>query len=287
MRLQRGRHEVKLMVRYPPDERRSLYQLNEIRVPTRTGGEIPLEVLADISVARGFSSVHRIDQQRAVTITANVDDQIANAPDIIRDLRDGDLADLLAQHPQVRARWEGQQEETRRSFNSLMLGFMVAIFGMYAVLTLQFRSLVQPLIVLAVLPFGFVGAVGGHWLLGQSLTLFSLFGVVTLSGIVANDSIVLIDFINRRLAEGVPLPDALRESGRRRFRPVMLTSITTVAALLPMLLERTTQAQILIPMAISVSFGLIVATLWILFLVPAIYSVYARFRPANEGAASD
>ncbi|MAF64544.1 MAG: multidrug transporter [Planctomycetes bacterium] len=280
MRLQRGRHEVKLMVRYPPEERRSLHQLDEIRVRT-PDGEVPLPVLADVTVRRGYSNIHRIDRQRAVTITANVDDAQANAPNIIRELREGFLADLLRGHPQVKARWEGQQEETRRSFGSLMIGFAVALFGMYALLTLEFRSFLQPLIVLAVIPFGFVGAVLGHLLLGQSLTLFSLFGVVTLSGIVANDSIVLMDFINRRLAEGTGLNEALLESGRRRFRPVMLTSVTTVAALLPILLERNTQAQVLVSMAISISFGLIVATIWILFLVPAIYRVYARWCIAD------
>ncbi|MBP89689.1 MAG: multidrug transporter [Planctomycetaceae bacterium] len=287
MRLQRGRHEVKLMVRYPPEERRSLHQLDEVRIRTAEGAEVPLPVLADVTVERGYSTIRRIDQQRAVTITANVADQQANAPNIIRDLREGFLADLLRRHPQVHARWEGQQEETRRSFDSLLIGFALALFGMYALLTLEFQSFVQPLIILAVIPFGFVGAVLGHLLLGQSLTLFSLFGIVTLSGIVANDSIVLIDFINRRLAEGTPLNEALLESGRRRFRPVMLTSVTTVAALLPILLERNTQAQVIIPMAISISFGLIVATVWILFLVPAIYRVYAACRNGRWSASPD
>lgn len=278
MRLQRGRHEVKLMVRYPPEQRRSLHQLDEIRIRTAEGAEVPLPVLADVTVKRGYSNIHRIDQQRAVTITANVDDQQANAPHIIRELRGGFLADLLRRYPQVQARWEGQQEETRRSFGSLMIGFALALFGMYALLTLEFQSFLQPLIILAVIPFGFVGAVLGHLLLGQPLTLFSLFGVVTLAGIVANDSIVLIDFINRSLAAGTPLGEALLESGRRRFRPVMLTSVTTVAALLPILLERNTQAQVIIPMAISISFGLIVSTIWILFLVPSIYRVYAAVK---------
>ena len=275
MRLQRGRHEVKLMVRYPPEERRSLHQLDEIRIRTPGKGEVPLPVLADATVERGYSNIQRIDQQRAVTITANVDEQRANAPDIIADLREGFLADLLRRNPQVKVRWEGQQEETRRSFGSLMVGFALALFGMYALLTLEFQSYLQPLIILAVIPFGLVGAVIGHLLLGQPLTLFSLFGVVTLAGIIANDSIVLIDYINRRLADGAPLTEALLESGRRRFRPVMLTSVSTVAALLPILLERNTQGQVIIPMAISISFGLIVSTLWILFLVPLMYRVYA------------
>ncbi len=158
-----------------------------------------------------------------------------------------------------------------------MIGFVLAVFGMFALLTFEFKSYFQPVIILAVLPFGLIGAVLGHLLLGYPLTMFSLFGAVTLSGIIANDSIVLVDFINRQLEKGTPLETALLESGRRRFRPVMLTTITTVAALLPILAERNTQAQVIIPMAISISFGLTVATLWILFLVPTIYSIYARW----------
>ena len=282
MRLQRGRHEIKLMVRYPEEERRSLHQMDEIRVRTKDGEEVPLPVLADVTARRGYSTIKRIDQRRAVTITANVDETQGNALNIVKDLQQGFLADLLQQHLSVHGRWEGQQEQTRRSFTSLMIGFALAVFGMYALLTLEFKSYFQPIIILAVLPFGLIGAVLGHLLLGQVLTLFSLFGAVTLAGIIANDSIVLVDFINRRLDEGAELSDALLESGRRRFRPVMLTSITTIAALLPILAERNTQAQVIIPMAISISFGLALATLWILFLVPAIFSIYARCVPQRK-----
>eukprot|EP00913_Durusdinium_trenchii_P010936 g10265.t1 len=176
MRLQRGRHEVKLMVRYPPNERRTLHQLDEIRVRTPAGDEVPLRELAEVNVRRGYATIHRIDQQRAVTITANVDEQMGNAPEIIQDLRDEYLTELLESEPLVQVRWEGQQEQTRQSFNSLVLGFVIALFGMFAVLTLQFRSAIQPLIILAVLPFGFVGAILGHLILGEPMTLFSLFG---------------------------------------------------------------------------------------------------------------
>ena len=276
MRLQRGRHEVKLMVRYPRHQRRSLQQLDELRIRTADGSEVPLKELADVTVERGYDDILRIDQHRAVTITADVDQDAANAVRVIADLGSEFLPELVETHPRVSVRWEGQQRETRESFGSLMVGFLLALCGMFALLTLEFRSYFQPLIILAVIPFGLVGAVGGHWLMDQPLTMYSIFGVVTLSGIVANDSIVLIDFINRRMATGSSLEESLLTAGQRRFRPVVLTSITTVAALLPLLLERNTQAQVLIPMAISISFGLIVATVWILFLVPVLYSVYAR-----------
>ena len=287
MRLQRGRHEVKLMVRYPEDERQSLHQMNEIRVQTTEGDEVPLPVLAEVTARRGYSTIRRVDQQRAVSITANVDETRGNALEIAQDLRQGVLADLQQQYPSVRQQWEGQQEQTRRSFHSLMIGLALSVFGIFALLTLEFTSYSLPLIILAVLPFGLIGSVLGHLLLGHPLTLFSLFGAVTLSGIIANDSIVLVDFITRRLSEGVPLKEALLDSGRRRFRPVMLTTLTTVAALLPILAERNTQAQVIIPMAISISFGLLVATLWILVLVPVLFSLYytaaaraGQLRPA-------
>ena len=286
MRLQRGRHEVKLMVRYPREERRSLQQLEELHIRTAEGREVPLQEVAAVTVVRGYDDILRIDQRRAVTITADVDQDEANAVQVIADLRSTFLPVQLAMHPRVVARWEGQQKETRESFDSLMVGFLLALCGMFALLTLEFRSYAQPLIILAVIPFGFVGAVGGHLLLGQSLTLYSLFGVVTLSGIVANDSIVLVDFINRSLAAETPLQEALLAAGKRRFRPVVLTSITTVAALLPLLLERNTQAQVLIPMAISISFGLIVATVWILFLVPVLYGLYALAKGARKQGPS-
>ena len=289
MRLQRGRHEVKLMVRYPPHQRRQLQQLDELRVRTAEGSEVPLRELATATVERGYNDILRIDQNRAVTITADVDADRANALDVIADLRGDFLAEVLETHPRVTARWEGQQEQTRESFDSLLVGFLLAVCGMFVLLTLEFRSYIQPLIILAVIPFGFVGAVGGHLLLDQPLTIFSLFGLVTLSGIVANDSIVLIDFINRRLATGDSLEQAVLTAGQRRFRPVILTSITTVAALLPLLLERNTQAQVLIPMAVSISCGLIVATIWILYLVPTLYLVYGKLcRPGQNGRpASD
>ena len=205
---------------------------------------------------------------------------------MIADLRGEFLNDLLATHSRVTARWEGQQKETRESVSSLWFGYLLALCGMFALLTLEFRSYIQPLIVLAVIPFGFVGAVGGHLLMDQVLTLNSLFGMVTLSGIVANDSIVLIDFINRRLDAGDSLDHAVMTAGRRRLRPVVLTSITTVAAVLPLMFEHNTQAQELIPMAISVSFGLIVATVWILLLVPAMFTVYARLSGRSEQAVA-
>lgn len=277
MRLQRGRHEVKLMVRYPEEERRSLADFNEIRVRTTDGNERPINELAETEVKRGFSEINRIDQKRSITLTADLDETKTNANLIISRLQSEFIPELKKQFPSVSVKWEGQQEQSRESVGSLMVGFAVALLLMFVLLVLQFRSYFQPLIIMFIIPFGMIGAVWGHALLGLPLTLFSMFGLVALSGVVVNDSIVLIDFINHRVREGLPVKVALAEAGRRRFRPVLLTSLTTIAGLLPLLTERSFQAQLLIPMAASLAFGLMLATVLVLFLVPVFYQIYLFF----------
>lgn len=178
-------------------------------------------------------------------------------------------------YPDVSVRWEGQQEQTKESLQSLMIGLAIALLAMFALLTFEFNSYFQPVLIMAIIPFGIVGAVMGHAVMGLPLTLFSMFGLVTLTGVVVNDSIVLIDFINQRVREGVPLEQALLESGRRRLRPIVLTSVTTIAGLFPLVLETSFQAQLLIPMAVSICFGLGLSTILVLVLVPTFYRVYA------------
>lgn len=229
MRLQRGRHEVKLMVRYPQEERRSLANFNDMYIDTGDGAKRPLSELADVKVQRGYSEINRIEQKRSITVTADVDESTAVASDIIRDLRSNFMPELLAQYPNVRVRWEGQQEQSQESVQSLFVGLLVALLAMFALLTLEFNSYLQPAIIMAVIPFGAIGALLGHAAMGLPLTLFSVLGLVALTGVVVNDSIVLVDFINHQLKEGVPLSEAVMQSGQRRFRPVLLTSMTTVA----------------------------------------------------------
>lgn len=277
MRLQRGRHEVKLMVRYPEDERRSLVDFREIRVRTNDGNERPITELAEVTLNRGFSEINRVDQMRSITISADLDETKANADLIINELQKTFIPSLQNRYPDISVRWEGQREQSKESVGSLMTGFAIAILAMFVLLVLQFRSYIQPLLILAIVPFGMIGAVWGHALLGLPLTLFSMFGLVALSGVVINDSIVLIDFINTRVRAGVPFRDALLESGERRFRPIMLTSMTTIAGLIPLMMERSFQAQLLIPMAASLAFGLMLATFLVLLLVPTFYSLYVSF----------
>ena len=229
---------------------------------------------------RGYSEINRVDQMRSITISADVDENKANASLIISELQQDFIPELQQKFPAIAVRWEGQREQSNESVGSLMRGFAIAILAMFVLLVLQFRSYIQPLLILAIVPFGMIGAVWGHAILGLPLTLFSMFGLVALSGVVINDSIVLIDFINSRIRAGVPFHDALIESGERRFRPIMLTSLTTIAGLAPLMTERSFQAQLLIPMAASLAFGLMLATFLVLLLVPTFYSLYVRFIDA-------
>ncbi len=302
MRLQRGRHEVKLMVRYPQDERRTLATLADIRVTGPDGVKRPIRELADVSVVRGYSEINRLGQKRSITVTADIDvaKSSLTSSQITADMEKRLMPGLLAEHPLVRVRWEGQKEQTNESLQSLGTGFVVALFAMFVLLTMEFKSYFQPFLIIAVIPFGIAGAVFGHAIMGMPLTLFSMFGLVALAGVVVNDSIVLIDFINHRVRDGHPLRAALRESGCLRFRPVMLTSVTTIGGLLPLLLEKSFQAQFLIPMATSLAFGLATTTLLVLILVPVMYSFFGTsareehedeyaegFAPAVGGGSVD
>jgi hydrophobic/amphiphilic exporter-1 (mainly G- bacteria), HAE1 family len=275
MRLQRGRHEVKLMVRYPKEDRRSMAAFDQIRVRGSDGRERPLTELAEITVGRDYAEINRVNQLRAITITAGLDEKKANARNIVKDLQSSFMPGLLERFPEVSVRWEGQQEQTAESMTSLMVGLVIALAGMFALLTFQFNSYFQPLLIMSIIPFGIVGAIFGHAFMGLTITLFSMFGLVTLTGVVVNDSIVLIDFINARVRSGMPLEEALMESGRRRLRPIFLTSLTTIAGLAPLVMETSFQAQILVPMAVSICFGLGLSTLVVLLLVPTFYRVYA------------
>ena len=282
MRLQRGRHEVELRVRYPREQRRSLADFRQLRHRTSDGIERPLTELVDIEVGRSASIIRRIDQKRSITISADVDEDSANAFDISSDLQASFLAELQAEFPEVTIRWGGQRQQTNESMLSMLYGFVFVIVGMYLLLTIEFKSYIQPLLVLTIIPFGCIGAIAGHFVMGLSLTLFSVYGLVALAGVVVNDSIVLIDFINRRIADGLSLEDALLDAGRRRFRPVVLTSVTTIAGMLPILLETSRQALVLIPMATSLAFGLMLATVLVLILAPTFYLVSRQLAPGTR-----
>ena len=276
VRIQRGRDDVKVMVRYSEPERRTLGTIEEMRIRTPKGEEVPFSEVAEIVYGRGYSVINRIDRNRQITVISDLDEDVANAERIIGELNSSFLPDLIRRYPGIRYTFEGQKQRTNESVTSLLEGFAIAILGIYLLLATQFRYYVQPVVVMVALPFGIVGAILGHLVMGLSLTLLSLFGVVALSGIVVNDSIIMLDFINRAIRKGVPLMQAVEESGKARFRAVILTSLTTIAGLLPLLLERSFQAQFLIPMAVSIAFGLMVATVLTLLFVPTLYLIVAE-----------
>ncbi len=276
-RIQRGRDDVRVMVRYPREQRGSLATLDAMLIRTPQGQEVPIGNVTDVRVGEGFATIRRVDRQRAVNITADADKTRVDLNRISLDLKVF-LDDLLQQYPGVRYSFEGELREQRESFGSLFYGIIFALFSIYVLLAVPLRSYTQPFVILLVIPFSLVGAVFGHALLGINLSLLSIMGMLALAGVVVNDSLVLVDWINRRRREGMALADAVHNAGTVRFRPILLTSLTTFFGLAPLLLEKSTQAQFLIPMAVSLGFGILYATLLSLILVPAGYLVLEDIR---------
>lgn len=278
-RIQRGRDEVRVYVRYPLAERASIESLEQMRIRTPTGAEVPFSEVAEARYGRSFSKITRIDRFRVVEVLADVDKKSADIEAIKSDLN-GYLDTLMRDHPAVRFSLEGEAREQQDSLGSLKKGTLLILFIIYCLLAIPFKSYVQPFAVLVVIPFGIVGAVGGHLLMGYSLSIVSILGMVALIGVVVNDSLVLVDYINQQRTRGLALMEAVRTAGVRRFRAVMLTSLTTFAGLTPLLFEKSTQAQFLKPMAISLGFGVLFATLVTLFLVPMNYLLIEDARAA-------
>ena len=290
LRIQRGREDIKVMVRYADKQRSSLSGFDEMRIRTSEGREIPIEEVAEIDHGRAYSIINRVDRKRTITVISDIDETTANARRIVADLKANFLPKLVERFPGISFDLEGQAKRTGESIDSLKSGYLLAMMGIFLLLASQFRSYIQPVIIMVAIPFGLIGAVFGHLIMGKEFTIISIFGIVALSGIVVNDSLILIDFINRAVRSGIDVETAVVESGKARFRPVLLTSITTIAGLLPILLERSFQAQFLIPMSISICFGLLAATVLTLLYVPALYlivrdvrnSVVHRFRRKEQ-----
>ncbi|MCB1233461.1 MAG: efflux RND transporter permease subunit, partial [Verrucomicrobiae bacterium] len=300
VRQQRGRQELRVYVRRPLDERESEQDLARMVVRTPDGGEMPLMQAADVRRGRAYTTIRRTDGRRNVSVTADVVAGVGNANEIVASLRERELPRLLEDVPGLTYVMGGEQKEQAESLASLRNNQILAFFAMFGLLAIIFKSYAQPLIVmLGAIPFGVTGAFLGHLVMGFDLSMISMMGIVALSGVVVNDSLVLIDAINRfRRDDGMPVWDAVVAAGARRFRPILLTSLTTFFGLMPMILETSVQARFLIPMAISLGFGVMFATFITLFLVPVSYLVvedlkrlfglgeYAAKnaeRPADEG----
>ncbi len=279
-RIQRGRDDVRVMVRFPLDERRSLSDLEDMLIQTSDGKSIPLSHIATLSPGKGPSAIRRSDRYRTVNITADIEKGNTNMTVLEADLKQF-LDQLIRQNPGINYELEGEAKEQRETFGSLAWSLMAVFFVIYILLAIPFKSYLQPFVVMSVIPFGIVGAVIGHWILGMPITILSVMGMLALSGVVVNDSLVLVDYINKRRAETGDLYEAVLKAGAARFRPVILTSLTTFIGLLPLLFEKSTQAQFLIPMAVSLAFGILFATFITLLLVPVNYLLLERLKSAS------
>ncbi|MBZ0267085.1 efflux RND transporter permease subunit, partial [bacterium] len=271
--VQRGREDVKVMVRYPEASRQSLADLESMRVRAPGGVEVPFPSVASAEYGRGFSSIQRADRQRVINVTASVDEKTANANEILASLKEGALPRILGDHPRVSYSLEGEQRQQSQTFASLRSGFAVALLVIFTLLAIPLRSYTHPIVIMGAIPLGFVGAVWGHVLMGMNLTMLSAAGFVALSGVVVNDSLVMVEYVNGRRREGMTAFEAVRVAGPRRFRAIMLTSLSTFAGVTPLLLEKSLQAQFLKPLAVSLGFGVLFSTFLILVIVPASYLV--------------
>lgn len=279
-RIQRGRDELRVMVRLPLADRSSVEDL--YRLPIFVGSSnqvIPLSDLAKLTPVRSPTALYRINRNSVVNITADVDKKKADVPAIVREL-DAVLKEQQQHYNGLQYAFKGEAEEQAENNAGLESGAILVLLCIYALLAIPFKSYLQPLIVMSVIPFSFVGAILGHMLVGADLSILSVVGMMALLGVVINDSLVLVDYINQQRAKGVELFEAVLESGTKRFRPVILTSLTTFAGLTPLLLDSSTQAQFLKPMAISLGFGILFCTVVTLILVPINYLLGHRLKYA-------
>ncbi|OXU15918.1 efflux RND transporter permease subunit [Sedimentisphaera salicampi] len=272
-RIQRQKDEVRIMLRYPYEKRTTLRDIKNVMIKTPDSRQIPFETAVNIEYGRGYSQINRSNRQRTITVSADVDPLEANSQEINNYIFSTILPNMKRDYPKLTYDVEGEQKSMNESMSSLGNGFIYAFFGIYALIAVQFRSYIQPVIVMSAIPFGIIGAVAGHLLMGFDLSLMSTFGIVALTGIVVNDSLILIDLINRERKNGLSLYQAVIDSAVSRLRPILLTTLTTFFGLVPMILEQSLQAQFLIPMAVSLAFGVLFATCITLILVPSLYMI--------------
>ncbi len=273
LREQRGRHELKVMVRLPASQRDSERDIEQIEIVRPGGLTVPLGTVADLERRRAPTEITREDGRRIVNVSAELASGVTSSREVLEALQEGPLVELRQRYPSVSIELAGEQREQGEVFASLLMNTLLVMVVMYAMLAIPFKSYIQPVIVMMAIPMGFVGAVGGHVLMGYPLSMISFFGIIALAGVVVNDSLVLIDATNQRRRQGLDAREAVLWGGTRRLRPILLTSLTTFFGLAPMILETSMQARFLIPMAISLGFGVLFATFVILLMVPALYLI--------------
>ncbi len=287
-RITRNREDVKIMVRYPEDFRKDIYNLESMWIPTGNNplqrGWVPLSEVAYLVEADSFTTIHRSRQQRSVSVYGAVDQEVGQTDMILAGVRETFENEIRPKHPGVRIEFLGSHEEQTKSFSALKYAFPVALLMIYMMLAGLFRSYLQPLVVMSAIPFGFLGAVVGHWATDNPMTILSWIGLVALSGILVNDSLVLVDFINKRIARGMSQFEANIEGAKLRLRAILLTTLTTVAGLTPLMFETSFQAKFLIPMAVTLTFGLVFATALTLIIVPALNMVFYDMKSLGRRA---
>ena len=267
-RFQRGRDEIRVWVRYDRTERQSIKNLDDMWIVTPSGDRVPLSEIAEYSIERGDVTINHLNGLREIKVEADMKESNDSSSDIMTSIRNNVMPEILARYPTVTPLYEGQSREAAKVSNSFKTVLPVVIFLMYSIIAFTFRSYSQPLLLFFLIPFSLVGVAWGHWLHGFPLSMLSTLGIIALIGILVNDGLVLVSKFNGFLREGMPFEEALYEAGRSRFRAIMLTSITTVAGLAPLILETARSAQFLIPMAISIVYGIGYATFLTLFLLP-------------------
>lgn len=272
-RIQRGRDEVRVMVRFPIEDRSSFEDLYNLPITTADGSTIPLADLATITPSQSPSALYRVNRFRTLNVRADADKKTANIEAIKKELKER-LDAAMINYPGIEYEMEGEAKEQKESFGSLGIGMLFVLLAIYTLLAIPFKSYSQPLIVMSIIPLGIVGAIWGHIIMFKSLSIMSIMGMLALIGVVVNDSLVLVDYINKQRRKGLELMEAVLNAGAARFRPIMLTSLTTFAGLTPLLMEKSTQAQFLIPMAISLGFGILFATLITLIIIPVNYVLF-------------
>lgn len=275
--LQRQDEDVDIRVRFPESDRNSVRVVEQLRITLPDGAVVPLSEIAQVEETRGYASLHRVDSRRAVTVTADVDQAATTADRVLADLS-GLTTSLAGQTPGLQIEFTGRKLETRKSFGSLNRDFWIALGLIYVLIAILFKSYLQPLVVMAAVPFAIIGAIWGHWFMGFPLTFLSMIGIVALTGVAVNDGVVMVEFINNGIKAGKPVRDAVLNAGRRRLRAILLTSTTTVIGTAPIVLEQSFQARFLIPMVISISAGLMFCTVLTLLIVPAFYMILVDLK---------
>ncbi len=291
-RIQRGRDDVRVMVRYTEAERESLASLDDMRVRTREGSEVPFRTVANASLGQGYSSIKRADRKRVVNVTADVDRTQITADEVVGDLSRSYFPVIRAEHPRVSLSLEGEQRQSGEYLVSLVFPFLIALFAIYALLAIPLRSYVKPFIIMSVIPFAFIGAIWGHQImklagLVSGLAMMSILGMIAAAGVVVNSSLILVYAINQRRDAGSTMADAVVDAATSRCRPIVLTSMTTFVGLMPLMFNTSVQAQFLVPMAVSLSFGVLFATVITLLVVPSIYLLFEDLFALRDRMAGD